>query len=99
MVHRPTTWITVPQDRSRASYEGVNVRRAEVTETAVRRGMKVTTPLRTVVDCARELSTSDGVVIADSRDDQGAFVAVVEHELAKPLPQLRRRSASAQRAP
>jgi very-short-patch-repair endonuclease len=66
MVHKPGTWVTVPRDRSRASYAGVSVRRADVSETAERQGLKVTTPLRTVLDCARELSISNAVVIADS---------------------------------
>jgi very-short-patch-repair endonuclease len=66
MVHQPATWVTVSRDRSRAGYLGVNVRRADVSESAVRHGLRVTSPLRTVVDCARELSTADAVVIADS---------------------------------
>jgi very-short-patch-repair endonuclease len=66
MVHQPATWVTVPRDRSRASYSGVSVRRASVDETQVRHGLQVTSPLRTVLDCARELSLTDAVVIADS---------------------------------
>lgn len=66
MVHQPATWVTVARDRSRASYPGVRVRRAAVDKTAVRHGLQVTTPLRTVLDCARVLSTAHAVVIADS---------------------------------
>ena len=71
MVHQPATWVTVPRDRSRASYAGVRVRRASVDETDVRHGLQVTTPLRTVLDCARELSLADAVVIADSAMRKG----------------------------
>jgi very-short-patch-repair endonuclease len=66
MAHQPGTWVSVPRNRSRAAYTGVKVRRARVDKTAVRHGLRVTTPLRTVLDCARELSISDAVVIADS---------------------------------
>lgn len=66
MVHQPATWVTVARDRSRATYPGVSVRRAAVDKTAVRHGLAVTTPLRTVLDCARVLSLADAVVIADS---------------------------------
>lgn len=66
LVHQPSLRVTVPRNRSRASYDGVDVRRAEVGGTDVRHGMRVTTPLRTVVDCARVLDLADAVVIADS---------------------------------
>lgn len=66
MVHEPGTWVTLPRNRSRASHPGVSVRRADVTATGERHGLKVTTPLRTVLDCARELSIPHAVVIADS---------------------------------
>jgi hypothetical protein len=151
IVHQPDTWVTVARDRSRASYPGVRVRRAAVDETAVRHGLQVTTPLRTVLDCAQVLSTAHAVVIADSALRKGLVtidelqsaaatvigrhaarvrrvaaladprcgsvlefllrftwedirlepdyvVATVRHELAKTLPQPRRRSISTQRA-
>jgi very-short-patch-repair endonuclease len=66
IVHQPDTWVTVARDRSRAGYPGVRVRRAAVDGTDVRHGLPVTTPLRTVLDCAQVLSTADAVVVADS---------------------------------
>jgi hypothetical protein len=66
MVHQPHHRVTVPRDRSRATFDGVEVRRQSLAETEVRRGLPVTTPLRTVLDCARVLSIEEAVVIADS---------------------------------
>lgn len=64
-------WLTVPRNHSRTRPPGVTVVRALVEETEVRGGMRVTTPLRTVVDCARVLPTLEAVVIADSALRQG----------------------------
>ena len=66
MVHQPRYRVTVPRNRSRARFEGVDVRRADVGETEVRHGLRVTSALRTVLDCARDLSLPEAVVIADS---------------------------------
>lgn len=66
MAHQPGQHVTVPRNRSRAAHPGIAVRRADVGEVEVRRGVRVTTVLRTVLDCAAELGLSDAVVIADS---------------------------------
>ncbi|HTE72185.1 MAG TPA: DUF559 domain-containing protein [Actinomycetes bacterium] len=62
----PSAVVTVPRNRSRARAAGVTVKRADVGETAVRLGLLVTTPLRTVLDCAATLPLEDAVVVADS---------------------------------
>lgn len=77
MVHQPGTWVTVPRDRSRANYPGVSVRRADIPETTIRHGLPVTTALRAVLDCARELSSAAAVVIADSAMRKG-LVTIAE---------------------
>lgn len=66
LAHRPSQTITVGRDRSRARYAGVRVRRAEVGETLVRDGLRVTSVLRTVLDCAAVLPLDEAVVVADS---------------------------------
>jgi very-short-patch-repair endonuclease len=66
MVHQPSSRVTVPRNRSRATAKGVEVRRGDLTETEVRRDLPVTTVLRTVLDCARVLALDEAVVIADS---------------------------------
>jgi len=66
MAHQPDQHITVPRNRSRAKYPGVAVCRADLEETEVRQGLRVTTVLRTVLDCATVLDLADAVVVADS---------------------------------
>lgn len=66
MVHVPASRVTVARDRSRATFPGVEVFRADVGETDVRQGLRVTSPVRTVLDCARALPLAEAVVIADS---------------------------------
>lgn len=66
IAHRPEQTITVGRDRSRARYAGVRVCRAEVGETVVRDGLRVTSVLRTVLDCAAVLPLHEAVVVADS---------------------------------
>ncbi|MGH8893071.1 MAG: type IV toxin-antitoxin system AbiEi family antitoxin domain-containing protein [Actinomycetes bacterium] len=71
MVHQPDQRVSVARDHSRARYPGVLIHRADVGNTEVRRGLRVTTPLRTVLDCARVLPVSEAVVIADSAMRKG----------------------------
>ena len=66
LAHQPGQYVTVPRNRSRAAHAGVTVRRAMVEETAVRQGLRVTTVLRTVLDCAAILELAPAVVVADS---------------------------------
>lgn len=66
MAHQPGQYLTVARNRSRATYPGITVRRADIGETEVRRGLRVTTVLRTVLDCAALLVVTDAVVLADS---------------------------------
>lgn len=66
MVEPPRPFLTVPRNRGGCRPPGVTVVRADVDEVEVRRGLKVTTPLRTVLDCARQLPLAEAVVIADS---------------------------------
>jgi very-short-patch-repair endonuclease len=66
LAHQPGQYVTVARNRSRAKHPGIAVRRADVGETEVRRGVRVTTPLRTVLDCAAELELACAVVVADS---------------------------------
>ena len=66
LAHEPREVVTVPRNRSRARAKGVTVKRADVDESIVRQGLKVTTALRTVLDCAATLALDDAVVIADS---------------------------------
>jgi hypothetical protein len=66
LAHQPGQYVTVARNRSRAKHRGITVRRADVGETEVRRGVRVTTVLRTVLDCAAELTLAEAVVVADS---------------------------------
>lgn len=66
LAHRPAPDVTVRRDRSRAHYAGVRVHRAEVTDSVVLDGMRVTPVLRTVLDCAATLALPEAVVVADS---------------------------------
>jgi very-short-patch-repair endonuclease len=56
--------VTVPRTRSRIEAAGVAVRWAPLTAAELRLG--VTSPLRTVVDCARVLPFDEALTIADS---------------------------------
>jgi hypothetical protein len=64
--HQAGQHVTVPRSRGRARHEGVVVHRLDVDEVQVRAGIPVTTPLRTVLDCAASLATNYAVVVADS---------------------------------
>ena len=66
VTHEPKQRVTVPRNRSRARFAGVQVVRSDIEETEVRDGLRVTDVLRTVIDCATVLTTEDAVVIADS---------------------------------
>ena len=66
LAHEPRLVVTVPRNRSRATAPGVRVRRADLQETQVRHGLRVTTPLRTVLDCASDLEVAEAVAVADS---------------------------------
>ena len=57
--------VTVGRHRSRA---GASVMRRELTPDDVTRcrGLRITTPMRTVLDCARTLPLAEAVVVADS---------------------------------
>lgn len=73
MAHRPDRRVTVARNRGRVTHPGCLVHRADLHEWEVMRvdGLPVTTPLRTVLDCARTLEPSEAVVIADSALRQG----------------------------
>jgi hypothetical protein len=60
--------VTVPRDQSRAATHGCVVHRADLVaaEITVHDGVLVTTPLRTVLDCARSLPFGWGLAVADS---------------------------------
>jgi hypothetical protein len=64
--HEAGQHVTVPRSRGRARLEGVVVHRLEVDQVQVRDGIPVTSPLRTVLDCAASLATNYAVVVADS---------------------------------
>jgi hypothetical protein len=66
IVHRPGQHITIPRNRSRAAFHGVAVHRADLDAVEIRHGVRVTTPARTVVDCAKVLPLRDAVVVIDS---------------------------------
>jgi hypothetical protein len=66
VAHQPGVHVTVARDRSPASLPGVDVHRADLAETEICGGLRVTTVLRTVLDCARTLPLADAVVVADS---------------------------------
>jgi hypothetical protein len=73
IVHEPRYRVTVPRDHSRARHEGVSVTRVDLDpdETRVIDGLRVTSALRTVLDCARVLPLEDAVVVADSAMRRG----------------------------
>ena len=60
--------VTVGRDRSRASWPGTVVHRRDLPadDVTVRDGMRVTTPLRTVLDLARSLPLAEAVAAVDS---------------------------------
>jgi hypothetical protein len=60
--------VTVGRDRSRAQRDGVDVRRRALAETDVveRDGLRLTGPVRTVLDCCRDLPLGHAVAVADS---------------------------------
>src|SRR4051812_47723018 len=64
--HAAGQHVTVPRSRGRARHEGIVVHRLDVDQVQVRDGIPVTSPLRTVLDCAASLATNHAVVIADS---------------------------------
>ena len=66
LAHTPGQCVTVPRNRARAAYAGVMVQRADLEDTVVRGGLRVTTPLRTVLDCAATLDLAHAVVVAGS---------------------------------
>lgn len=69
LVHHPAAvHVIVARSRSRASVSGGTVHRVDLPTTDVeeRSGIRVTTALRTVLDCARVLSLTAAVVVADS---------------------------------
>lgn len=73
MAHRPDRHVTVARNRGRVTHPGCRVHRADLPGTEITRvdGLPVTTPLRTVLDCARTLEPSEAVAIADSALRQG----------------------------
>lgn len=69
LVSEPTEHqVTVPRDRGGRALMGVRVRRRDLAddEWVVRDGVRVTTPVRTALDCARDLPLRDAVVALDS---------------------------------
>jgi hypothetical protein len=66
MIHRPRMVVTIPRNRGTKRASGVRVVRADVGETEVQNGLRVTSVLRTVLDCARALPLVEAVVLADS---------------------------------
>lgn len=89
-----SVWLTVPRNRKiRADQrDGIRPHWNELSDGAVKHG--VTTPLRTVLDCARVLPFDEALAVADSalraRD-------VTRAELADAVPHLRGPGASAVR--
>lgn len=73
MAHRPDRHVTVARNRGRVAHPGCIVHRADLHEAESTRvdGIPVTTPYRTVLDCARALEPCEAVVIADSALRQG----------------------------
>lgn len=90
MAHRPGQRVTVPRNRSRARFAGVHVCRGDVGATEVRSALRVTTVVRTVLDCAAVLPTDEAVAIADSALRLGLMTA---DELATASGQVRGRHA------
>jgi very-short-patch-repair endonuclease len=66
IVHRPGQHVTVSRNHSRAAFAGVAVHRADLDAVEIRHGVRVTTPARTVVDCAKVLTLREAVVLIDS---------------------------------
>jgi hypothetical protein len=60
------TWVTLPRSRGalRCSTDGVHVHRSDLPASQSRD--RVTTPLRTVIDCARVLPFDEALAVADS---------------------------------
>lgn len=81
LVHEPSQRITVARNRSRATFDGVQVTRADVGATEVRDGLRVTTVVRTLLDCAATLALEEAVVIVDSALRLGCVV-LAELEVA-----------------
>ena len=69
LAHAPGQHVTVPRNHGRASHAGVVVHRADLPDPldlVVRDGVRLTSPLRTVLDCAATLPVQLAVVVADS---------------------------------
>jgi very-short-patch-repair endonuclease len=95
MVHEPGQRVTVARNRSRATFDGVRVTRADIDATEVRDGLRVTTVVRTLLDCAATLALDEAVVIVDSALRKGR---VTPAELATAARGLRGRHATRVRA-
>ncbi|MCO6006314.1 DUF559 domain-containing protein [Actinoallomurus purpureus] len=68
MAHRPDRHVTVRRNQARVAHPGCFVHRSDLGPSEVMRvdGIPVTTPFRTVLDCARALEPTEAVTIADS---------------------------------
>ncbi|GAA0316856.1 hypothetical protein NE235_15345 [Actinoallomurus spadix] len=68
LAHRPDRHLTVERNRARVAHPGCVIHRADLAPHEVARvdGLPVTTPLRTVLACARALTPAEAVVLADS---------------------------------
>jgi very-short-patch-repair endonuclease len=66
VAHEPAQRVTVPRDHSGVAFEGVKVSRADVGRTEVRDGLRVTSIVRTLLDCAAVLPLDQAVVVVDS---------------------------------
>ena len=92
MLHPPAgTYVTVSLALKKVAPPGVVPHRADV-PTTVRRLVRVTTPLQTVVDCLRTLPAGEGVVIGDSAIRHGL---VTRREVLAASQRLRGRGAPA----
>lgn len=91
MVHQPALVVTVARNCSRRTVSGCRIVRADLLETEVRGGLRVTTALRTVIDCARTLPLAEAVVIADSALRKGL---VTVDELQSEAEKRHRRNAA-----
>ena len=80
-----TCHLTVPRRRNPQGRGDVIITRADI-PTTLHRGVPVTTPLQTVLDCLRTLSTRQAVVIADAALRQERFT---RDELAKAVEAIR----------
>lgn len=60
------TWVTLPRSRGtlRCSTDGIHIHRSDLPPSQSRD--RVTTPLRTVIDCARTLPFDEALAVADS---------------------------------